>query len=132
MITIILFAIYNGLFISWEQNTVGKRKKWNTYWHFLGTVIRIMIFIEGIFLMPIYWELGTVLLGWTVLNLSFTVWNFTINLTRKLCGCDISIWHTGNGIIERTIKKYIPIWMIWVLGLVSIGLNVQGIIEKIL
>jgi len=124
MITIFLLSIFNGLVISWQQNTSGLAAKWSKYWHLLGRVLILSIVLDCIFYWTIYQHIGFWAYCLSIFNLSWTIWNFMINLTRKLCGSDISLFHIGNGGFDGWIKENIGIKAVWIIGLALILINI--------
>ena len=129
MISIILLAVYNGLFISWQQNTNNLADKWSKYWHFLGRVLILSIAFEIIFLHHFYLGFGLIAGILTLFNLSWTIWNLVINITRKLCGADIPLLHIGNGGFNGWLKKRLGVLMVWIIGICFIILNIQAFFE---
>ena len=127
MITIFLLAIYNGLFISWKQMP-EKEAKLSKYWHQFRFVLMAGIAAD-IYFKEFYLALGWFVILLCLFNLSWTVWNFTINVVRKMCGRDIHIFHIGEGGFDGWLKSKVPIFFIWLIGLISIIFNIHSIFE---
>jgi hypothetical protein len=122
MITIFLLGIYNGLFIAWKQNSGSLELKISKLWHLLGRVIILFLFLD-IYLKDVYFGLGWVFL-FCVFNLSWTVYNLTINLVRRYFGAGIPIFHIGNGGFDGWLKSIMPVQVIWGIGLLLIIANI--------
>jgi len=121
MISIILLAVFNGFIIAWKQNIGAKELRISKMWHLLGRIMIVFIFVD-ILLKDFYLSIGWVLLL-CIFNLSWTVWNFTINLTRRLLGTDISIFHIGDGGFDGWLKSKLPVYAIWLIGFLLIAIN---------
>ena len=91
LIIIILFSLWNGYFIRWQQT---KDIKYSKIWHSLGFIIRVLPVIE---LYPNY-ELLLI-----YLNLAWTFYDISINLIIKQ-----SMFYTGTtSWFDKTFGKYL-------------------------
>jgi len=120
MISIFLFSIWNGLSILWQQNIDGKEELWSKRWHLVGRLCILAIVIDLLLFQNIISNIGLFKYLFIVFNLSWTVYNFIINIVRKWGGTPISIFHIGSGGFDGALRKYLSVAQIWVLGLVLI------------
>ncbi len=120
MITIFLLGIYNGLFIAWGQKIKKKEKTWSKYWHGVGRLLILSIFFDGFLFESIVEVIGILMYSFICLNLAWTIFNFNINLVRKLCGTPIGIFHLGSTGFDK--------WMISIFGLIGTWLIGFGLI----
>ena len=91
ILTVILFAIWNGLVIKWY---LTKDQKWSDYWHGLGFIIRALPIVL------IYPNLLWILI---YANIAWTVYDIIINLFMGQ-----SIFYIGKtSTFDKTFGKWL-------------------------
>lgn len=122
---VFIFAMFNAYVILWQQNTQKKRKLWSKIWHITGRII-----IGLVALWEFYWlEDKSIYMGLiyflTVFNLSWTVWDLSINWIRKINGTKIKLLYIDNGINRKILDFFMGNRTVfWILRLILIVSNV--------
>lgn len=97
---ITLFIVWNGYVINWQRAKVDKKadkaKKYSKIWHTTAIVMRFMITA-----MILYWYWDSTWffkfqIGFTLLNLFWTVYDLGINIILKQYKPDMSIWQVDT------------------------------------
>ena len=120
-VTVILFAVFNGLFILWSRATGEARKGLSKKWHAVGMTIKVLVGISMlIVLFPHWWYM--LASGMIYLVLAWTLYNTIINvyLGQK--------WYYigGTSEIDKWGRKH-PVWF-WGLQITIIILAIGLII----
>ena len=108
------------------KNDPVKRKKYSKIWHAIMATIRAQVAIV-ILLVLFYqgYEWGLAIF-WALLwlNLSWTIYDFTINYIRYYHEKVASIWRVDDGAINGYVKKYLGVTGIWILRGILIIINI--------
>jgi len=127
IILIFLLGAINGFLNLWgvDTNDPIKRAKYSKLWHkgmaIMKAVIALMILII-VLLQGNSFKIG---LFWALLwfNVSWTIYDFTINCIRFYYEKVASIWRVDDGAINGWIKKYLTVKQIWILRGILIVIN---------
>ena len=126
---IVTLGIVNGYLNLWGvdvKNNPIKRKKYSKIWHAIMATIRAQVAIV-ILLVLFYqgYEWGLAIF-WALLwlNLSWTIYDFTINYIRYYHEKVASIWRVDDGTINGFLKKIFGVTGIWVLRGILIIINI--------
>jgi len=124
-LSITLFAIFNGIVISWAHSFKRQRKYLSHVWHIIGRIVIGLVAGWEWYNLESKDTVMAILFAATVFNLSWTVWDLVINLVRKSIGKEnIDILHVDSkGINSIVLKVISPTWF-WILRAILIIINI--------
>lgn len=124
-LAITIFAIFNGLVISWAHSSGKERLFLSKLWHILGRVLIGVIALWEWYNLKDLSLLTGIVFALTTFNVSWTIWDLTINLVRSKIGLEpIKILHTDTNGINAFIVGVIHNTGFWVLRLLLIIANI--------
>ena len=132
ILIILVLAIANGFLNLWGVDCLGnvqKRKKYSKIWHACMAVMKAQgaFIIITVLFFPINYDLTLLkFIFWALLwfNISWTIYDFTINCIRYYYEKVASIWRVDDGAINGWIKKYLGVTGIWILRGILIIINI--------
>lgn len=117
---IFLFGIWNAYVVIWGTHyDIHKRAQANSIWHGIALFAKVYIIAIAIYTSPENW----LIIGLTGFNLSWTIYDLTINIVRKIWQ-GLPILHVDMMPINSTIAKAITPTGFWVVKFLLVAINI--------
>ena len=119
LLIIFIFGLWNAYVVIWGTHfDPEERQRVNKIWHGLGLFLKVWIIALAIYTMPVHWFL----ILFTGFNLSWTIYDLTINAVRKKWQ-GLPLLHIDSMKINTTISRAITPTGFWIIKFTLLIIN---------